>query len=128
MRKSTLDELYHYFKLKKDEFYHKSIKKTENSSDSILGELFRLRRKNMGLTAEQVAESIRWTDREIKRIENGDVLPYESSWYITKLLEFYSFHQEDEDRIRWHIVLLREMRGMVNTEEKTISGQDDMER
>lgn len=132
MRKSTLDELYRYFKLKPDEFYYARIKKTENSSDFILWELFKLRRMSLGLSVEQVAESIRWTDREIKRIENGDVLPYETSWYTSKLIELYQFSQEDDDRIRWHIVLLREIRDLVKIEEKkalfTPSVQDDMER
>lgn len=118
MRKSTLDELYKYFRLKPDEFYYQRIKKTENSSDAILGELFRIKRIRLGFSVEDVAERIKWTDREIRRIENGDVLPYESSWYTSKLLEFYQFSQEEEDRIRWHIVLLREMRDFVKALEK----------
>lgn len=121
MYKSTLDELYSCFKMQKDTYFYRTIKKTENSSDAVLGLLLKSRRRVLGMTVEQVAEKIKGTEIEIKRIEHGAVLPYESGWYITQLLELYQFSQEERDRIAWHIVLLKDMRDSAKAEEKKLT-------
>lgn len=125
MYKNTLDELYRVFKMKPDAYYHRTIKKTENSSDFVLGLLLKSRRRNLGMTIDDVAQKIKGTELEIKRIEHGDVLPYECGWYITQLLELYGFVQEERDRILWHIVLLKEMRDHAKAEEKKLSDREE---
>lgn len=132
MYKNTLDELYRVFKLKRDAYYYRTIKKTENSSDFVLGALLKSRRRRLSLSVEQVAEKLKGTELEIKRIEHGDVLPYECGYYITQLLDLYEFEQEEKDRILWHIILLKEMRDHVKVEEKKLAeleeAENDMER
>jgi hypothetical protein len=121
MYKNTLDELYRVFKMKPDAYYYNTIKKTENSSDFVLGLLFQNRRRNLWWSIDDVAQKIKGTELEIKRIENGGVLPYECGYYVTQLLDLYLFTQEEKDRILWHIILLKEMRDFAKAEEKKLS-------
>lgn len=121
MYKNTLDELYRVFKLKPDQYYHNTIKKTENSSDFVLWLLLQNRRRNLGWSIDDVAQKIKGTELELKRIEHGGVLPYECGYYITQLLDLYWFSQEEKDTILWHIILLKQMRDFAKSEEKKLS-------
>jgi len=71
----TLDILYEFFHLDKDEWYQENRRKWIKPTESILGAIFRAKRMEKGWTPEQVAKMIKMSDRAIKRIEAGETLP-----------------------------------------------------
>ncbi len=108
-RKNNLDILYDFFRLPKDPWYHENMKKWVKPTESILGEIFRKKRLQLGLSMDDIDARIHVGSRQIARLEAGDSLPSFSSYTITKLLEIYEFTNEEREKIRWFIVVLRDM-------------------
>lgn len=115
-RRHTLDILYEYFKVEKDEFYNDNTKKWEMPTQSILWTFLREKRVEKWYTIHQVARLIKWDDRQIARIEAGDSLPHYSSYYFTKFFELYEFNEEEKNTVSWFIVILKDL---VNLSKKT---------
>ena len=108
-RKNNLDIIYDYFWLEKDEWYHDNLKKWIKPTESVLGEIFRKKRLQMWLSMEQIDKKIHVWTRQIARIEAGDSLPSFGSYTITSLLTLYDFSKEEKEKIRWFIVVLRDI-------------------
>lgn len=117
-RKNNLDILYSLLNLERDNFYFENSKKWVKATDSILGDIFRKKRLEMCITIERVAKIIRVSERQIARIEAGDALPSFNSYMITKLIELYDFDLEESEKIRWFIVILRDLITINNNLEK----------
>lgn len=114
-RKETLDILYEYFKLEKDDFYNENIKKWQMPTQSVLGTFLRRKRLEKWLSIHDVAKKIKWDDRQIARIEAGDSLPDYSSYYITKFFEIYEFTDDEKNTVSWFIVILRDLVNLSKT-------------
>lgn len=116
-RKGKLDIAYDHFKLERDEWYHENMKKWVRPTESILGEIFRKKRLGMGLSMDDIDKKLHIGARQIARIEAGDSLPSFGSYTITKLLELYEFTPEEREKIRWFIVVLRDVININNAME-----------
>jgi ribosome-binding protein aMBF1 (putative translation factor) len=114
-RRKTLDILYEYFRLPKDDFYNENIKKWQMPTQSVLWTFLRQKRLAKWLSIHDVARKIKWDDRQIARIEAGDSLPHYSSYYITKFFEIYEFTDEEKNTVSWFIVILRDLVNLSKT-------------
>jgi len=107
--KQTLDTLYDYFDIKQDEFYNENMKKWLKSDESILWNLFKKKRESKWLSKKEVAKIIKWTEREITRIESWDVAPKFNSYYLRELLKLYDFSESESNQIRWYVASLHDI-------------------
>ena len=106
---STLDSLYDYFKLEKDEWYRANLKKWHEQHDSILGNIFREKRISMSYTISRVAREIRVDEKTIKNIETGSTLPHFNQYTFKKLLNLYDFSDEERTTIAWWITITHDL-------------------
>lgn len=106
---STLDALYTYFKIEKDEWYRQNLKKWHEQHDSILGNIFREKRIEMNLTIHEVAQRIRVDEKTIKNIETGNSLPHFNQYTFKKLMNLYSFDDEEKTTIAWWITITHDL-------------------
>ncbi len=114
-RKSNLDVVYAFFDMERDDWYHDNLKKWVKPTESILGEIFRKKRLQLGLSMQEIDRKIHVGVRQIARIEAGDSLPGITSYTIIKLVELYGFTEQESVTIRWFITLLRDMVNINNT-------------
>jgi len=105
----TLDILYEFFNIPKDDFYNENLKKWLKSDESILWILLKKRREKLNLTKIDVAKILKWTEREISRIEAWDVAPKLNSYYLKELLKLYKFSENERDQIRWYVSSLHDI-------------------
>jgi len=110
---STLNALYEYFKIERDDWYRSNMKKWHQRPDSILGSYFREKRIALSLSIHEVARSLRNIDeRTIYRIESGDSFPDYSSYTIIKLIEYYKIPEDEKHTIMWHLRCGHDMMGI----------------
>lgn len=109
IREQTMDELYRYYRMEKDDFYIENQKKWQSPTQSILWSLFRKKRLEKFLSVDDVAKLVKWDSRAIHRIEWWHTLPNYNSYYITKFMEIYEFTEEEKQTISWFIVILRDV-------------------
>jgi len=105
----TLDMLYEFFNVDKDDFYYENLKKWLKSDESILWSLLKKRREKLNLTKLDVANTLKWTVREISRIEAWDVAPKLNSYYLRELLKLYWFTESEWNQIRWYVSSLHDI-------------------
>lgn len=91
------------------------MKKWVKPTESILGEIFRKKRLSLGLSIDEIERKTKIGSRQIARLEAGDSLPSFSSYTITQLLQLYNFNFDEREKIRWFIVVLRDMVNINNT-------------
>jgi hypothetical protein len=108
-RSTTLDILYEYFGIERDDYYKENLKRWVMPVESILGSILRNRRIQMWYSIEDVANLVKWEERQLARIEAGDSLPSYQSYYISKLLPLYQFTPQEQEQIRWFICILKDM-------------------
>lgn len=108
-QKKTLDILYDFFRLEKDEFYQDNLKKWVMPTESILGEILRKKRLQAWMTIPDVQKIIKVDSRQIARIEAWDSLPSFWGYTMTKLLLIYEFTEEEREKIRWFITILKDL-------------------
>lgn len=113
-KKPTLDILYWFFALPTDAWYCSNVKKWTKPTESILGEIFRKKRIEMGLSILQVEARTHIGSRQIARIEAGDSLPSFGSYTMMNLINLYEFTEEEREKIRWFISILRDLVTMNN--------------
>lgn len=116
-RKNNLDILYEFFRLPQDKWYHENMKKWVKPTESVLGEIFRKKRLKIGLSIDEVERKTKIGSRQIARLEAGDSLPSFSSYTITQLLQLYSFKDEEREKIRWFMTILRDIVSINNAQE-----------
>lgn len=114
-RKNNLDILYSFFGLEPDAWYRANMKKWVKPTESVLGEMFRKKRLSMGMSLEDVRKATKIGTRQLARLEAGDSLPSFSSYTVTKLLELYDFDEGQRERIRWFVVVLRDIVSINNS-------------
>ena len=107
--KQTLDTLYDFFNLKKDKFYNDNLKKWLKSDESILWVLLKKKREQLWLSKKEVAKIIKWTEREMTRIESWDVAPKFNSYYLRELIKLYNFSESEWNQIKWYVASLHDI-------------------
>jgi len=85
------------------------MKKWLKSDESILWNLFKKKRESKLLSKKEVAKIIKWTEREITRIESWDVAPKFNSYYLRELLKLYEFSESESNQIRWYVASLHDI-------------------
>lgn len=106
---STLDELYDYFKIEKDEWYKSNLKKWHQKPDSIIWSIFRAKRIEMWLSLHDAARENKIDERTIKRLESGDALPRFEQYTMKRLVNFYGFTDEEKITIWWWITITNDL-------------------
>lgn len=107
-RKQTLDTLYEFFGLSRDDYYKKSIKVSSWYEDA-LWILFRQRREKLWMSKSFVAKQIKWTERHLTRIETWDTTYRINSYYLKELLNLYQFNQEEINLIMTYVLSLSDI-------------------
>jgi len=107
--KQTLDTLYDFFNLTKDTFYIDNMKKWLKSDESILWVLLKNRRDKLWFSKKEVAKIIKWTEREMTRIEAWDVAPKFNSYYLRELIKLYNFSESEWNQIKWYVASLHDI-------------------
>jgi len=107
--KQTLDTLYDFFNLKIDKYYIDNMKKWLKSDESILWVLLKKRRDKLWLSKKDVAKIIKWTEREMTRIESWDVAPKFNSYYLRELIKLYEFSESEWNQIKWYVASLHDI-------------------
>lgn len=97
--KKVLDRLYDFFNLEKDDFYFSKLTKYKWYLYNPLWELLRKRREKLGLTREQVAKMIKWSDRHIRRLESWNMTYWSNYYYVKEIIKLYKFSKIEENQI-----------------------------
>lgn len=114
-RKHNLDILYSFFGLEPDAWYRANMKKWVKPTESILGEILRKKRLSLGMSLDDVRRATKIGTRQLARLEAGDSLPSFSSYTVGALLDLYGFDDAHRERIRWFVVVLRDMVNINNS-------------
>ena len=112
-RKTTLDILYDFFHLKKDQFYYDNFKKWYPQTESILWTLIRFKRVRKNLELDQLAKSIKMDSRALARLESGDSLPYYKSWSIQNIMEILDFNDTEKKIIEEYMKVMIKTKKLV---------------
>ena len=112
-RKTTLDILYDFFKLKHDKFYFENLKKWYPKTESLLWTLIRFKRVRRNIELEKLAKQIKMDSRALKRLESGDALPYYNNWSIQHVLDVLEFTKEEREIVENYIKIMRKTEKLV---------------
>lgn len=111
--KSTLDVLYEFFKLEKDDFYMQNMKKWYPKTETLLGSLFRLKRIWKNKDIHDIAKDIKMEKRALARLESGDALPNYNSYTIQKIIEVLEFSDLEKKIIKDYISSMKNIEALV---------------
>lgn len=106
---SVVNRLYDFLELPRDEWYVNNYRSYHTQHESILGEFFRAKRFAKRLTVSEVAKATKLTERTILRLEAGEWLPEIGSYTMVTLSEYYEFSEEEKQKVRWYIVILKDL-------------------
>jgi ribosome-binding protein aMBF1 (putative translation factor) len=73
--KNTLDILYDFFKINRDNFYRDNLKKWYPKTPSLFGTFIRYKRLQQEIDIHKLAKKIKMDQRALARLESGDSLP-----------------------------------------------------
>lgn len=101
--KNTLDILYTFFKLERDQFYKDNLKKWYPKTPSLFWTFIRYKRLKMEIDLHDLAKKIRTDERALARLESGDALPNFDGWTIQHLMEALQFTDEEKTMAKIYI-------------------------
>lgn len=101
--KNTLDILYSFFKLERDQFYKDNLKKWYPKTPSLFGTFIRYKRLKMEIDLHDLAKKIRTDERALARFESWDALPTFDGWTIQHLMEALQFTDEEKTMAKIYI-------------------------
>ena len=101
--KNTLDILYNFFKLPRDQFYNDNLKKWYPKTPSLFGTFIRFKRLKMEIDLHDLAKQIRTDERALARLESGDALPTYDGWTIQHLMEALDFTEDEKTMAKIYI-------------------------
>lgn len=115
--KNTLDILYDFFELQRDQFYNDNLKKWYPKTPSLFGTFVRYKRLHMEIDIKQLAKLVRVDERALARLESWDALPTFDSWTIQHIMDTLNFTDEEKTMTKIYIDNMKWM-------EKTIKKYD----
>ena len=118
--KNTLDILYSFFWLSRDDFYLNNLKKRNPKTNCLFGYFIRLKRLKKNINILELAKKIKMGDRAIARIEAGDSLPSFNSYTIENLSNFLEFNNNEKKIIKKYIEITKELNNLLENEIKDI--------
>lgn len=115
--KNTLDILYSFFGLDRDQFYKDNLKKWYPKTPSLFGTFVRYKRLKLEIDLKDLAKKIKTDQRALARLESGDALPTFDWWTIQHLMDALQFTDEEKSMTKIYIDNMKWM-------EKTIKKYD----
>lgn len=112
-RKTTLDILYDFFKLDKDQFYYENFKKWHPKTESILWTFIRFKRVRENLELDSLAKLIKMDSRALARLESWDALPYYNNWSIQNIMNVLKFSESEKKITEDYIIIMRKTEKLV---------------
>ncbi len=110
---TTINALYEFFRLQRDEWYRENLKKWKINTSTMFGEFFHELRIRSWKSIQEVASDLRNIDeRTLERLENGHTFPYCNSYTIMKLIEYYGLNEEQKGNILWYLSISHEFKNM----------------
>lgn len=101
--KNTLDILYSFFELPRDQFYNNNLKKWYPKTPSLFGTFVRYKRLHKEIDIKQLSKMVRVDERALARLESGDALPTFDSWTIQHIMEALDFNDEEKTMTKIYI-------------------------
>lgn len=101
--KNTLDILYKFFDIKRDQFYNDNLKKWYPKTPSLFGTFVRYKRLKMEIDLKQLSQLVRVDERALARLESGDALPTFDSWTIQHIFDALKFTDEEKTMTKIYI-------------------------
>jgi len=101
--KNTLDILYSFFRLDRDEFYNNNLKKWYPKTLSLFGTLVRYKRVRKNIDIDELARMMKIEKRALCRLESWDALPTFDSWTIQHLIIALDFTKEEIENTKKYI-------------------------
>ena len=101
--KNTLDILYKFFNLERDQFYNDNLKKWYPKTPSLFGTFIRYKRLKLEIDLHELAKRVRVDERALARLESGDALPTFDSWTIQHMFDALEFSDEEKTMTKIYI-------------------------
>ena len=101
--KTTLDILYGFFDLPRDQFYNDNLKKWYPKTPSLFGTFVRYKRLHKEVDLKELAVRLRMDERALARLESGDALPTFDSWTIQHMMDALDFTSEERTMAKIYI-------------------------
>lgn len=115
--RSTLDCLYDFFKIEKDELYYENFKKWYPKTPSLFWNFVRNKRLWENKCLEELAKEIKVNRRAISRLEAWESQPWYNSWTISNLFESLKFTEEEKEVTKNFIKAIKQMESLVKKTE-----------
>lgn len=110
---STINALYKFFRLERDEWYKQNLKNWKINTSNMFWEFFHDLRVKAGKTRQEVSDDLRNIDtRTLERLENWETFPYCGSYTVIKLMEYYGLNEEQKWNILWYLSIAHEFKTM----------------
>lgn len=101
--RNTLDILYDFFSLERDEFYKDNLKKWYPKTPSLFWTFIRYKRLKMEIDLHDLAKEIKTDQRALARLESWDALPSINSWTIQHLMDALQFTDDERTMTKIYI-------------------------
>jgi len=111
--KNTLDIVYEFFDLPRDQFYNDNLKKRYPKTPSLFGTFIRCKRLKLEIDLWELAKSVRVDQRALARLESGDALPTFDSWTIQNIFNALEFTDEEKTMTKMYIDNMKRMEKIV---------------
>lgn len=108
--KKTLDILYHFFKLEKDDFYKQNLKKWYPKTKNILWNFIRIKRIAKNKDLDSLAREMKMEKRALARLEAWESLPSFNSYTIQKIIKTLEFDEKEIEIVRSFLYSCREVK------------------
>ena len=112
-RTTTLDALYEYFNLHKDNYYFDNMKKRFPNTDSVLGTFLRNKRIELGYSVDHIAHELKSTRLTILRLELGEVLPHFTSYTMQNIMFKYGLTPQERQLCKNFINAIKDIERLV---------------
>lgn len=108
--KKTLNILYDFFDLEKDDFYRKNLEKWYPKTKNILWNFIRIKRLKKNKDLENLAKTLKMDKRALARLEAWESFPSYNSYTIQKIIENLDFSEKEKQIIKNHLKSCQEVK------------------
>lgn len=115
--KNTLDILYDFFNIKRDNFYKDNLKKWYPKTPSLFWTFVRYKRLQKEIDLHKLSKNIKTDKRALARLESWDSLPTFDWWTIQHLMDELEFTDDEKTMTKIYIETMKML-------EKTVKKYD----
>lgn len=113
INKKTLDHLYCFFRLEKDNFYNKILSKRYPETDSLLWNIIRKKRLEKIMDLHDLSKKIKIERRTLSRVEAWDTMPTPNSYTMKHLLSELEFSTSEKEIINSYIASTKSLKKLL---------------